>query len=201
MIDQEWSKVMERICVFCGSNPGKGPEYTEMARALGNEIATRRLGLVYGGASVGLMGALADAALAAGGEVIGVLPRGLFLQEIPHSGLTRLYEVDSMHQRKALMAELADAFVALPGGYGTFDELFEILTWAQIGLHSKPIGLLGVNSFFAPLLALATHAAEEGFLRPEHLSLLLREETPAALLDRLQVYIPSPLQDCPRSQP
>ena len=186
---------MRSICVFCGSSLGKRPEYAQMARMLGSEMAARGLGVVYGGSSVGLMGVLADAALAAGGEVTGVLPRGLFQREIAHTGLTRLHEVGSMHERKALMVELADAFVALPGGYGTCDELFEVVTWAQIGLHTKPIGLLDVCDFFAPLLAMIAHDAEEGFMPTEHLNVLLREETPTALLDRLQSYTPTPLPD------
>jgi uncharacterized protein (TIGR00730 family) len=166
-----------------------------MARAVGQELAARGLGVIYGGSSVGLMGALADAALAAGGEVIGVLPRGLFRREVAHRGLTELREVGSMHERKALMIELADGFLALPGGFGTCDELFEVVTWAQIGLHHKPIGLLDVEGFFAPLLAFARHAAEEGFLPPAHLDLLLRAETPAALIDHLLTYQPPALPD------
>jgi hypothetical protein len=164
-----------------------------MARALGAELARRKLSLVYGGSSVGLMGVLADAALAAGGEVIGVLPRGLFRREVAHTGLTELREVESMHERKALMAQLSDAFIALPGGYGTLDELFEMVTWVQIGLHAKPIGLLDVEQFFAPLLAFLRHVAQEGFIPPQHLSLLRRAEAPAALLDELLDYRPQRL--------
>jgi uncharacterized protein (TIGR00730 family) len=186
---------MQRICVFCGSSRGTRPVYAEIARALGAELARRKLGLVYGGSSVGLMGVLADAVLAAGGEVIGVLPRGLFRREVAHTGLTELREVESMHERKALMAELADAFLALPGGYGTLDELFEIVTWAQIGLHTKPIGLLDAEQFFAPLLAFLRHAAQEGFIVSQHLNLLLRAETPAALLDYLLAYTPQPYRE------
>lgn len=186
---------MHSLCVFCGSNRGKRPEYAQMAQALGSEIAARGWALVYGGSSIGLMGTLADAALAAGGEVIGVLPRGLFRREVAHTGLTRLYEADSMHERKSLMVELADGFVALPGGFGTCDELFEVVTWAQIGLHHKPIGLLDVCNFFAPLLAMVAHMAEEGFLHNAHRSLLLRDESPAALLDRLEAYTPPTLPE------
>ncbi len=193
---------MQSLCVYCGSSLGKRPEYAQMAQALGQEIAARGLKLVYGGSRLGLMGILADTVLAAGGEVIGVLPRGLFRREVPHTHVTQMYEVDSMHERKALMAELADAFAALPGGFGTYDELFEMITWAQIGLHHKPIGLLDVSGFFAPLLAMIAHAAEEGFLPVEHGRLLLREETPTALLDRLQSYTPPALpgkwQDLPK---
>ena len=186
---------MQRICVFCGSSSGSRPLYAEMARAVGQELAARGLGLVYGGSSVGLMGALADAALAAGGEVIGVLPRGLFLREVAHRGLTDLREVGSMHERKALMSELADGFLALPGGFGTCDELFEMLTWAQLGLHHKPVGLLDVEGFFTSLLAFVRHAAQEGFLPLAHVDVLLRAETPAAMLDQLLAYQPSALPD------
>src|SRR5215469_12575323 len=167
---------MQRICVFCGSSSGSQPIYAEMARAVGEELAGRGLGVVYGGSSIGLMGALADAALAAGGEVIGVLPRGLFRREVAHKNLTELHEVGSMHERKALMADFADGFIALPGGLGTFDELFEITTWAQIGLHTKPIGLLNVAGYFAPLLALLDHATAEGFVPPTNTTLLLHED-------------------------
>lgn len=181
---------MQRVCVFAGSSPGARPEYAEAARALGGELARRGLGMVYGGSSTGLMGAAADAALAAGGEVIGVMPRGLFRREVAHLELTELREVGSMHERKALMADLADGFIALPGGYGTFDELFEIVTWAQIGISDKPIGLLDVADYFAPLVALVEHAAREGFVPASHMALLTRESDPATLLDRLATYTP-----------
>lgn len=186
---------MRRICVFAGSSLGAREEYAEAARALGRELAARGLGMVYGGSSVGLMGLAADAALAAGGEVVGILPRGLFKREVAHTGLTELREVGSMHERKALMSDLADGFIALPGGYGTFDELFEIVTWSQIGLHAKPIGLLDAAGYFAPLVALVAHAAREGFVPPTHANLLLRAETPAALLDAFATYRP------PRERP
>lgn len=181
---------MRRICVFTGSNPGVRPEYRQAARSLAHEIVLRGLGLVYGGASVGLMGVIADTALAEGGEVIGVIPRGLFRQEIPHKGLTQLHEVASMHERKALMADISDGFIALPGGFGTFDELFEIITWAQLGLHNKPIGLLNVAGYFAPLLALIVHASTEGFIPASHKSILMHEENPIYLLDRFATYTP-----------
>lgn len=181
---------MRRICVFAGSNSGARPEYSEAARRLGRELAARGLGLVYGGSSVGLMHVVADAVLAEGGEVIGVLPRGLFRREVAHTGLTELREVGSMHERKALMADLSDGFIALPGGYGTFDELFEITTWAQIGIHSKPVGLLDVANYFAPLMAMVQHAAAEGFVPQQQAHLLLREEDPATLLDRFAAYTP-----------
>jgi uncharacterized protein (TIGR00730 family) len=176
---------MERICVFSGSSEGRLPVYRQMAQALGRELANRGIGLVYGGASRGLMGATADAALEAGGEVIGVIPRALFKSEVAHSGLTQLHEVSSMHERKAKMAGLADGFIALPGGFGTFDELFEIITWAQLGIHDKPIGLLDVADYYAPLLSLVTHAAEEGFISQCNLNLIHYEHDPAALIDLL----------------
>ncbi|MGZ3663711.1 MAG: LOG family protein [Ktedonobacterales bacterium] len=181
---------MRRICVFAGSNLGARPEYAKVARLLGHELTARGLGLVYGGSSVGLMREVADAVLAEGGEVIGVLPRGLFRREVAHTGLTELREVGSMHERKALMADLSDGFIALPGGYGTFDELFEITTWAQVGIHSKPVGLLDVAGYFMPLLAMVQHAAAEGFVPEHHVHLLLRDEDPTELLDRFATYTP-----------
>ena len=176
---------MTRLCVFCGSSMGARPAYAEMAQALGRELAARQIGLVYGGASRGLMGVVADAALAAGGEVLGVLPRGLFAREVAHSGLTHLYEVESMHERKALMSELADGFIALPGGYGTLDELFEIVTWAQIGIHTKPIGLLDVDEYFVPLLSFVERAAAEGFIPSAGVALMQRATDPSLLIDQL----------------
>lgn len=181
---------MRRICVFAGSSLGARPVYTEVAQALGGELARRGLGLVYGGASRGLMGVVADAALAAGGEVIGVLPRGLFVREVAHQGLTELFEVGSMHERKALMAQLSDGFIALPGGYGTCDELFEAVTWAQVGIHQKPVGLLEVHDYFATLLAFVAHASDEGFIPAAQTGLLIRETDPAALLDAFARYQP-----------
>ncbi|HEY8428354.1 MAG TPA: TIGR00730 family Rossman fold protein [Sandaracinaceae bacterium] len=157
---------MARLCVFCGSSPGRRPAYLEAARALGRTLAERGHGLVFGGASIGLMGAVADAALAAGGEVIGVIPRSLVDREIAHPGLTELHVVETMHERKALMTRLSDAFLALPGGHGTFDELFEALTWSQLGIHEKPIGLWDVEGYFAPLLSMLDAAVAEGFVRP-----------------------------------
>ncbi|GCE20071.1 TIGR00730 family Rossman fold protein [Dictyobacter kobayashii] len=185
---------MSRICVFAGSNPGVRPAFTEVAQELGRELAARNIGLVYGGGRLGLMGAIADATMAAGGEVTGVLPEGLFQREVAHENITKLYTVNSMHERKALMADLSDAFIALPGGFGTFDELFEITTWAQIGIHSKPIGLLDVAHFFTPLLNLIKHASQEGFISPFHTQLLLHYEKPAALLDAITSYTPPPQQ-------
>jgi uncharacterized protein (TIGR00730 family) len=181
---------MRRICIFAGSNAGIRPEYQRAARLLGQELVKRGLGMVYGGASVGLMGTIADEMRALDGEVIGVLPKGLFIREVAHANLTALHEVGSMHERKALMADLADGFIALPGGYGTFDELFEITTWAQIGLHKKPIGVLNTEGYFTPLLALVTHATTEGFIQPFHARLLLQRETPGALLDAFATFQP-----------
>ncbi|TAM78462.1 TIGR00730 family Rossman fold protein [bacterium] len=187
---------MRRICVFCGSKAGARSTYAQGARALGAAIAHRGLELIYGGGSLGLMGVLADAALAAGGHVIGVLPRGLFSREVPHQGLSELIEVASMHERKAVMVDLADAFVALPGGYGTCDELFEIVTWAQIGIHTKPIVLMDVDDYFAPLAAFAEQAEREGFIPAGYATLLTRLRDADAVLDfltsaALPVTIPS----------
>jgi uncharacterized protein (TIGR00730 family) len=181
---------VRRICVFAGSSVGRSAVFTETAQALGGELARRGIGVVYGGASRGLMGVVADAALARGGEVIGVLPRGLFAREVAHEGLTALHEVGSMHERKALMAQLSDGFIALPGGFGTCDELFEALTWAQIGIHHKPVGLLDVNGYFTALLAFVAHASGEGFIAPVHAELLLRATEPNALLDAIASYQP-----------
>ena len=181
---------MHRICVFAGSNLGVRQEYRQAASDLGTELVKRQLGLVYGGASVGLMGIVANTVLEGGGEVIGVIPRGLFRREVAHRHLTELHEVSSMHERKALMADLADGFIALPGGLGTFDELFEIATWAQLGLHTKPIGLLNVASYFSPLLALVAHASAEGFIPPLNMGLLLHANTTTSLLDALASYVP-----------
>ncbi len=179
---------MQRICVFAGSNPGNRPEYREAARALAKELVACGLGVVYGGGSVGLMGVLADTVLECGGEIIGVLPRGLFRQEVAHTYLTALHEVGSMHERKALMSDLSDGFIALPGGFGTFDELFEITTWAQIGLHHKPIGLLNVAHYFDPLLALVEHASVEGFIASSHSRLLLVQENVSELVAGMISY-------------
>jgi uncharacterized protein (TIGR00730 family) len=182
---------MRRICVFSGSNLGNRPVYKQAAQALGQEMVARGFGLVYGGASVGLMGVIADTVLAGGGEAIGVIPRNLFRREVAHGGLTQLHEVNSMHERKALMADLADGFIALPGGYGTFDELFEIITWAQLDLHTKPVGLLDVAGYFAPLLALIMHASTEGFIPAKHANIVIHEESPVVLLDRFAAYHPT----------
>jgi uncharacterized protein (TIGR00730 family) len=178
------------ICVFAGSNSGTRPEYLEAARALGRTLAERKVGVVYGGGKVGLMGALADAALAAGAEVTGVIPESLMAKEVGHRGLTALHVVKSMHERKAMMASLSDGFVALPGGWGTLEELFEVLTWGQLGLHRKPCGLLNAVGYFDPLLAFLEHAVEEGFVRREQQSFIQMETAPEALLDRMAAWQP-----------
>ncbi|HEX3977696.1 MAG TPA: TIGR00730 family Rossman fold protein [Solirubrobacteraceae bacterium] len=180
--------MISRVLVFCGSSPGARPEYAQEADALGRLLAERGLGLVYGGARVGLMGAVADGALAAGGEVIGVIPRNLVEHEIAHTGLTDLREVATMHERKALMAELSDAVIALPGGTGTLDELFELFTWSQLGLHRMPIGLLDVAGYWQPLLALLDHMVAERLLRAEHRQTLLVDRDAGVLLDALRSY-------------
>jgi uncharacterized protein (TIGR00730 family) len=177
---------MRRVCVFCGASSGRLPAYADGARRLGSALAGRRVGLVYGGGRVGLMGAVADAALAGGGEVVGVIPQELVDRELAHGGLSELRVVDSLHERKALMAELADGFVALPGGFGTLDELLEQLTWSQLGLHAKPIGLLDVEEYWRPLIELARHATEEGFVRESDLGSIAVGTDPEALLDRLE---------------
>lgn len=181
---------MESICIFCGSSMGNRSIYKEAAHAMGEAIACRGLSLVYGGGNVGLMGMVADAALAAGGEVIGVIPKFLVDKEIAHNGLTQLHVVDSMHDRKALMTELADAFIALPGGYGTLEEFCEILTWAQLGLHQKPQGLLNVEGYYDPLLQLFDRAVTEEFLKSELRSLVLESSSSEDLLDLLANYQP-----------
>ena len=173
------------MCVFCGASSGRSPAYADAARAFGETAARRRVGVVFGGGRVGLMGALADGALGAGGDVVGVIPQSLVDRELAHAGVTRLEVVASLHERKARMAELADAFVALPGGFGTLDELLEQLTWSQLGIHESPIGLLDVEGYWRPLIALARHATEEGFVRQSDLSAIAVAEDPSALLDQL----------------
>ncbi len=177
---------LRSICLFCGSNAGSKPAYAEVARAFGHTLAERAITLVYGGGNVGLMGTAAEAALAAGGRVVGVIPDFLSERELGHPGLAELHVTHSMHERKALMASLSDGFVALPGGFGTLDELFEIVTWAQLGLHQKPVGLLNAGGFYDPLLAMMDHLATEGFVRSEHLGLVVKDTAPGALLDQMQ---------------
>jgi uncharacterized protein (TIGR00730 family) len=179
---------MRRICVFCGSSPGRSPAYAQAAVELGQTLIARGLGLVYGGASVGLMGKLADTVLQAGGEVIGVIPDTLIRYEVAHRGLPDLRVVRSMAERKTLMAELSDGFISLPGGTGTLDEMTEMLTWSQLGEHDKPSGLLDVDGFYANLIAFLDHAVEERFLRPEHRAMLIVETSANALLDRFESY-------------
>jgi hypothetical protein len=181
---------MKRISVFSGSSPGAREDYALAAAALGRELARRSIGMVYGGASVGLMAVAADAALEAGGQVTGIIPRFLVDREIAHSGLTELRIVDSMHERKATMADLSDGFIALPGGLGTIEELLEILTWAQVRLHEKPCGVLNVCGYFDPLRAMLEHAVTERFLRREHAGMLLTAQTPKELLDRFEAWQP-----------
>lgn len=176
---------LRSVCVYCGSSPGFDPAYVEMAEALGTHLAERGIRLVYGGGEVGLMGRTADAVLAAGGEVTGVIPVGLFSREIGHRGLTELIEVDTMHTRKHRMFELSDAFVALPGGLGTLEELAEMMTWSQLGVHSKPIGVLDVLGYWQPFFDLLSRGVAEGFMKRQHLDLMVRGTDPAALLDEL----------------
>ena len=182
---------LSRVCVFCGSNPGRRPSYRAAAAAFGAALGARGLGLVYGGGNVGLMGALADAALAAGAHVMGIIPEALMAKELGHRGVQELRVVGSMHERKATMAELADAFVMLPGGFGTYEEFCEVLTWSQLGLHQKPCGVLDVDGFFEPLLAFFDRAVEEGFVPPAHRSIVLCDRTPEGLLDRLAAWVPT----------
>jgi uncharacterized protein (TIGR00730 family) len=180
------------VCVFCGSSPGARPEFGMVARWLGSTLARRGLRLVYGGASVGTMGMLADAALAEGGYVIGVIPRALMDGELAHPGLTEQHVVDSMHERKARMAELADAFIALPGGLGTLEELFEIWTWGLLGIHAKPFGILDVHEFYRPLVAFLDGAVQDGFIREAHRSMALVDTDPDRLIDRILHHRPPP---------
>jgi uncharacterized protein (TIGR00730 family) len=181
---------MKRICVFCGSSPGARPEYADAARAMGLALAERGMGLVYGGGRVGLMGIVADTLMQAGGEVVGVIPEALMRREVGHAGLTELRVVGSMHERKALMADLADGFVALPGGFGTFEEFCEVITWSQLGIHPKPCGLLNVAGYYAPLLAMFDHAAAERFIRPEHRALVLEDTDPGRLIEQMRAFTP-----------
>lgn len=181
---------MKRICVFAGSNAGSHIDYLAAARELGHALVRREMGLVYGGAHSGLMGALADAVLTARGHVTGVIPEALVAKEIAHKGLSDLRIVASMHERKAMMADLADGFVALPGGWGTLEEFFEVLTWAQLGLHQKPCGLLNVRGFFDGLLSFIEHSIDERFVRREYRSMILVSPSPDSLLERFDQYVP-----------
>ena len=184
---------MNAVCVYCGSNPGSDPAFAAATQELARRLVERDVRVVYGGGAVGLMGTLADAALAAGGTVIGVIPQALMDREIGHKGLTELHVVGTMHERKALMAELADGFVALPGGIGTLEELIEVYTWSQLGLHRKPLGLLNVDGYYDGLAGFLDHAVECEFLRPQHRAVLAVESEPGALLERLARAEPPPL--------
>lgn len=179
---------MQYICVYTGSNVGSRPAYTEAAQALGRELVARGLGLVYGGGRVGLMGIIADTVKSAGGDVIGVMPHALFPNEVANTQVTKFYEVGSMHERKALMVDLSSGFIAMPGGFGTLDELFEIVTWSQLGIHNKPVGLLNVAGFYDPLLAMVEHLVKEGFVKQVHADCLLYNADPAALLNMMNAY-------------
>jgi uncharacterized protein (TIGR00730 family) len=184
---------LSSVCVFCGSNGGADPAYLAAAEAVGSGLARRGIRVVYGGGRVGLMGALADAARAAGGEVVGVMPQQLVDREIGHTGIDDLRVVDTMHERKALMVELADAFVALPGGIGTLEELFEVYTWAQLGIHAKPLALLDVAGYYEPLAAFLDHAVEQRFLRPETRAMLSVADTLEGVLERFERWRPAPV--------
>lgn len=184
------SNKISRICVYCGSSVGRVEAYQVMAKKLGGLLAQHNIELVYGGADVGIMGLIADEVLNAGGNVIGVMPRALVEKEVAHHGLSKLYVVESMHERKAKMAELSDGFIALPGGLGTLEELFEIMTWAQLGFHQKPIGLLNVNGFYDGLLTFLEHAVTEQYIKKNHQEMLIVEQQPALLLERFISFQP-----------
>ncbi|MGI4832436.1 MAG: TIGR00730 family Rossman fold protein [Janthinobacterium lividum] len=185
---------MKSVAVYCGSSSGNQPLHMQQAQAMGQELARRGLTLVYGGGRVGLMGAVADATLGAGGRVIGVIPKFLADKELAHRGCTELHVVDTMHQRKLLMADLAEGFVAMPGGFGTLEELFEVLTWGQLGLHAKPVGLLNVAGFYDPLLALLDHMVSQELLRAENRQQLLQNASAADLLDAMRTHRPAALE-------
>jgi uncharacterized protein (TIGR00730 family) len=181
---------LHSICVFCGSSAGHDPLYAEIARRMGETLARRGIRLVYGGGRIGLMGEVARAALASGGEVVGVIPEALMRRELAYDDLTELHVVATMHERKALMAERSDGFIAMPGGFGTFEELCEVLTWSQLGIHAKPVALLDVKGYYRPLLSLFDHAVTEGFVRPLHRSLVLADEDAERLLDAMARFVP-----------
>ena len=181
---------MRRVCVYCGSSPGFDPVYQTAAVKLGALLAVERIGLVYGGGKIGLMGALADAALAGGGEVIGIIPHHLIAMEVGHRQLTSLIAVDSMHARKHQMADLSDAFIALPGGIGTAEELLEVFTWLQLGIHAKPVGILNINGYFDHLLQFLAHMEQSGFLKRAHREMLIIDQDAASLLDKLRSFVP-----------
>lgn len=179
---------IKRLCVYCGSSSGSQPDYALAARQLARAMVSKNIDLVYGGAGVGLMGEIADAVLEEGGDVIGIIPKGLFVKEVVHTGLTELREVGSMHERKLLMYELSDGFVALPGGFGTIEEILEIITWSQLGMHQKPCGLLNISRYYDKLIEFLDHAVSEHFIKRIHRSIVLIEECPDALLAKFEAY-------------
>ena len=179
---------MKKICVYCGSSAGHSPAFLESARGLGEQLAKRDIGLVYGGASIGLMGAVADAVLEHGGQVTGIIPQSLLDREIAHSGLTELQVVNDMHERKQIMAELAQAFIAMPGGFGTLEEMFEALTWNQLDIHQKPCGLLNSNQYYDQLIWFLDHSVAQGFLKVPHRALLVADDDPGGLIDSLTAH-------------
>lgn len=181
---------MKRVCVFAGSNTGSKPEYKEAAIKLGRELVKNKLELVYGGSKIGLMGVIANTVLDLGGRVTGVMPTNLFRGEVVHQHLTNFYEVKDMHERKAKMGELSDAFIALPGGYGTFEEIFEAVSWGQLGIHQKPVALLNVEGYYSPLIQMIENAVEGGFMPENHKEFLIYESNPSILLERLRSYKP-----------
>lgn len=185
---------LKRICVFCGSSSGADPAFPAAAASMGRLLAEKNIGLVFGGGNIGMMGVLADAALEAGGQVIGVIPKALVEKELAHEGVTELKIVDTMHERKALMSDLADGFIALPGGYGTLDELFESLTWAQLGMHLKPCGLLNVNQYFSHLLEFVEHSVRQRFVKPQHRELILVSDSPEELLRKMAAFQAPPVK-------
>jgi len=182
---------MKTLAVYCGAAPGADPVYADAARALARSLVEQNIGLVYGGGKVGLMGVIADEVLRLGGEATGVIPRALMEREVGHTGLTRLFVVKDMHERKAMMSDLSDGFIAMPGGMGTLEELFEMVTWAQLGIHAKPIGLLNVNRFWDGLRAFVRHQCMQGFVRPEHEGLMLADSDPDALIRQLRAAAPA----------
>ncbi|WP_048600956.1 LOG family protein [Rubeoparvulum massiliense] len=179
---------MKYVCVFAGSNPGTNPKYEAIAIQLGEELMKRNMGLVYGGSRLGLMGRIANTMLEENGQVIGVMPKGLFREEVIHRGLTQLYEVADMHARKAKMGELSDAFIALPGGYGTLEEVFEAVSWGQLGIHHKPVGLLNIDCYYQPLIDMVNNAVKGGFIPQRQASMLIVEKDPVLLLERMKSY-------------
>ena len=192
---------MNRICVFCGASAGNRPEYRELAVRMGEALVEQGIGLVYGGGGIGLMGVVAQTVHRRGGEVIGVIPRALFEREVAYDELKDLRIVESMHERKALMAELSDGFIAMPGGFGTLEEFFEVLTWGQLGFHQKPIGILGAENFYGPLLSALDHGVDEGFIKPEHRKLVLEAGSPSALIQRMKDYRAEPVDRAAWSGP